>query len=164
MPAVLAVFGLLPAQAASADPPPQTPAVRLLVDKSERKLVLFRDSRIERVFRISLGKNPVGAKARKGDGKTPEGTFQIAEKRASERFHRGLRISYPSPEDSARAQREGYDPGSDIFIHGVRGSARGHEEAHRAFDWTDGCIAVTNDEIDVLWRDVPVGTEIVVQP
>ena len=138
--------------------------VHILVDKSERRLVVFRGQSIERIISISLGKNPEGPKERRGDGKTPEGEFQIAAKQSSARYYRGLRISYPRTEDTQRASRANVDPGGDIFIHGVRREAKRLEEAHRAFDWTDGCIAVTDAEMDDLWKLVTVGTKITIRP
>jgi murein L,D-transpeptidase YafK len=105
-----------------------------------------------------------GAKVREGDNRTPEGRYIIDSRNAQSTFHRALHVSYPSAADRARACAEGYKPGGDIMIHGMRNGFGWLGRAHRLFDWTRGCIAVTNDEIDEIWRVVPDGTPIKIQP
>ena len=136
----------------------------LLVDKSERKLFVFSGPRVARIYSVSLGKNPIGAKARRGDGRTPEGSYVIDAKNGSSKFHRALHISYPSPADRARSAAAGADPGGDIMIHGLRSGLGWVGPLHRIFDWTDGCIALTDAEMDELWKSVPIGTPIEIRP
>ena len=142
-------------------PPPLGPESEWIdeirVDKSERLMELWRDGRLVRRYRIALGDAPVGHKFMQGDERTPEGRYRIEYRNGRSRFHLSLRVSYPDAEDRARARASGVDPGGDIMIHG--GTPAGY---HR--DWTDGCIAVSNAEIEEIWRLVPVGTPIVIVP
>lgn len=132
---------------------------RLVVRKSERTLTAYAGGREVRVFRVSLGWNPVGPKEREGDRRTPEGIFTVTEHKRDSAYHRALRISYPRPEDEARARARGVSPGSDIMIHGVRNGLGWLGRAQRWFDWTAGCVALTNDEMDGLFeRTVPGAT------
>lgn len=143
-------------------PPLEGPVDRILVDKSDRRLSLIQDGRVVRVYAVSLGFAPEGDKERQGDGRTPEGTFRIDRRNDRSRFHLSLGLDYPQPEDRARARAGGYSPGGDIFIHG---QPEGIEGRTRLLgDWTDGCIAVTNANMDEIWRVVPMGTEIEVRP
>ncbi len=144
--------------------PPEAKADRLLVEKSRRLLHLYQKGRLLKTYRIALGTSPVGPKQREGDKKTPEGLYTITERKSDSAFHLALRISYPSPEDAARAAREGVNPGFDIMIHGLP-NGQGHiGRAHLATDWTAGCIAVTNEEIEEIFAAVPVGTPIEIRP
>lgn len=142
-------------------PPPLAPAAEhadeIRVDKSDRLLELRRDGRLLRRYRVALGDAPVGHKYRQGDERTPEGRYRINFRNGRSRFHLSLRVSYPNADDRARALKAGVDPGGDIMIHG--GTPAWY---HR--DWTDGCIAVSNAEIEEIWRLVPVGTPIVISP
>jgi murein L,D-transpeptidase YafK len=117
-----------------------------------------------RSYRVALGGNPVGPKRRRGDGKTPEGLYTITARNSGSAFHRSLRISYPNAADRARARRDGVNPGGDIMIHGLP-NGRGYiGKAHRLVDWTDGCIAVTDEEIEEIWRLAPNGTPVQIDP
>jgi murein L,D-transpeptidase YafK len=137
---------------------------RVLVLKSERTLQLCSGGSIVRSYKVALGFTPVGAKARKGDGRTPEGRYSLDWRNPGSRFHRSLHISYPNPDDRARARRHGVSPGGDIFVHGLP-NGFGHIGAnHRLVDWTLGCIAVTNEEIEEIWRLVTDGTPIEIKP
>jgi len=142
-------------------PPPLAPAAEradeIRVDKSDRWMELRRGGRLLRRYRIALGDAPVGHKYRQGDERTPEGRYRIEFRNGRSRFHLSLRVSYPNAEDRARARQAGVDPGGDIMIHG--GTPAGY---HR--DWTDGCIAVSDAEIEEIWRLVPVGTPILIAP
>src|SRR5690349_6514527 len=91
----------------------------IVVNKSRRELLLLREGQVIQCYRIALGREPVGPKEREGDGKTPEGTYTISGRNPKSKYHLSLRISYPGPEDSERAQRAGLDPGGDIMIHGL---------------------------------------------
>lgn len=145
-----------------------TPALgqidRVLVHKGERRLVLLCEGREIRSYRIALGQNPTGPKTMEGDMRTPEGNYVIDRRNAGSRFHLALHISYPSPEDVARAEALGVSPGGDIMIHGLPAILAERGESHRDFDWTRGCIAVTNTEIEEIWQLVPDGTPIEIRP
>ena len=142
-------------------PPPLAPASERIddirVDKSERRMELLRGGKVIKTYRILLGDAPVGHKTRQGDERTPEGRYRITFRNDKSRYHLSLRVSYPNAADSAQARKRGVDPGGDIMIHG--GTPPGY-----ARDWTDGCIALTNREIEEVWRLVPVGTAITISP
>lgn len=135
-------------------------ADRVVVYKSQRKLVLFQGGAVLREYRIALGGNPVGPKQREGDGRTPEGLYAIDYRNLQSQFHLSLHISYPKAEDIARARRDRVEPGGLIMIHGLRNGMGALGRFHRYVDWTNGCIAVTNREIEEIWRAVPDGTVI----
>lgn len=134
----------------------------LVVDKTKRMLVVYRKGKPIRAYRdLQFGDAPKGHKRFQGDERTPEGVYRIDWRNPQSRFHLSLRISYPNAEDRAFASQYGLSPGGDIFIHGQpnqlsRGRMRG--------DWTDGCIALTNAEIEELWQIVPNGTPIEIRP
>lgn len=140
--------GLLPAAQ-------QADAIR--VYKAQRRMELLRGGRVISTYRIALGDAPVGHKRQQGDEKTPEGDYRITYRNARSRFHLSLRISYPDEADRRQARARGVDPGGDIMIHGAT------PPGYRG-DWTDGCIAVTNLEMDEIWRRVPAGTPIRIMP
>ena len=139
-------------------------ADRVLINKSERRLSLYRENRLLRTYKIALGPNPVGHKEREGDGRTPEGRYVIDSRNRNSAFHRSLRISYPNAEDRRRARRLGVSPGGDIMIHGLPNGMAAIGKAHILRDWTQGCIAVTNAEIEEIWRVVPNGTRVEIKP
>ncbi len=117
-----------------------------------------------RSYKVALGRNPTGAKMQRGDSRTPEGAYTISGRNAASAFHRSLRISYPSAADRERAKRQGIDPGGDIMIHGLPNGQGYVGAGRRLIDWTDGCIAVTNSEIEEIWRLVSDGTPIQINP
>jgi murein L,D-transpeptidase YafK len=141
-------------------------AEAIVVVKHERRLYLTSGQSILTHYRIALGASPAGHKVRDGDGKTPEGRYFIANSGKSARFHRGLLISYPDTEDLARAKQLGANPGGNILIHGLPDGLLRFMGGidHPRDDWTKGCIAVTNAEIDQISSRVPVGTEIEICP
>jgi murein L,D-transpeptidase YafK len=142
---------------------PGTPdAVR--IEKSARRLVLLRDSRAVKTYRVALGRAPSGAKEREGDLKTPEGRYVIDFHKWDSGYHRALHVSYPNADDRARAQREDLDPGGDIMIHGLRNGLGWIGRLHRGVDWTRGCIAVTNPEIEEIYGAVQDGTPVEIVP
>lgn len=151
---------LIPCMAASYE----DRADKLVVNKAKRELLLFRKGNVIRSYKIALGREPVGPKQRQGDGKTPEGDYTISGRNAASKFHRSLRISYPDGSDRARASRQGVDPGGDIMIHGLPTGRGFIGAAHRVMDWTEGCIAVTDAEIEEIWRLVPDGAKIQINP
>ena len=132
--------------------------------KAPRRLLLLRGARVLREYEISLGRNPTGPKRNQGDGRTPEGRYFIESRTDESRFHRALRISYPNEQDVDFALRAGLDPGGNVMIHGLPNGEGWIADAHREFDWTNGCIAVTNSEIEEIWRSARDGTAIEIQP
>jgi murein L,D-transpeptidase YafK len=136
----------------------------MVLDKSERRLTMFHRGEAVRTFNVALGKNPVGAKLRRGDGRTPEGLYFIEGRNPESKYHLSLRISYPAENDRARAAVRGVAPGGDIMIHGLPPAFADVGALHRQQDWTEGCIAVTNDEIEELWRAIPNGARILIKP
>ena len=142
-------------------PPTLAPASEradeIRVDKSERRMQLLRDGKVLKTYRILLGDAPVGHKRQQGDERTPEGRYRITFRNGQSRFHLSLRVSYPNETDRAQARARGVDPGGDIMIHG--GTPPGYGR-----DWTDGCIALTDRQIEEVWRLVPVGTPITISP
>lgn len=146
----------------NADPP--TTADRIVIVKSARTLTLMRDGRVLKTYSVALGADPVGPKVKEGDNKTPEGEYVIDSKNAHSRFHLALHISYPNAADRARAHRLGVKPGGEVMIHGLEAQYAWLGSRHRLTDWTAGCIAVTNPEIEEIWRLVPNGTPVDIQP
>ena len=139
-------------------------ADRIIISKSNRNLILMNGSQPLRTYTVALGRGPVGAKMRTGDHQTPEGNYVIDTKKNHSRFHLALHISYPNQSDRERAQRAGIDPGGDIEIHGIENGLGWIGPLHRRMNWTDGCIAVTDDEMDEIWKLVPVGTPVEIRP
>ena len=136
----------------------------LVLDKSDRELTLFFRGVPVRRYSVALGKNPVGDKMGRGDGRTPEGLFYIESRNARSKFHLALRISYPDAAHRLIAARRGLSPGGDIMIHGLPAAFASVGALHRQQDWTEGCIAVTNEEIEEIWRAVPNGARILIRP
>lgn len=139
-------------------------ADRVLVFKRARTLELLRQGNVIRTYKVALGGDPVGPKTRQGDHKTPEGVYVLDSRNAHSQFHKSIHISYPSAGDRAAARRNGVSSGGDVFVHGLPNGYGWIGTGHRARDWTDGCIAVTNDEIDEIWLAVPDGTPIEIRP
>jgi murein L,D-transpeptidase YafK len=137
-------------------------ADRVLVDKSDRLMILYKaDTEIARYTDIKLGDAPVGHKQFEGDEKTPEGNYTINGRNPKSSYHLSLRISYPNAVDRAFARSKGKSPGGDIFIHGQPNGWSGPTLPN---DWTDGCIALSNGEIKLLWKQVADGTPITIRP
>ncbi len=125
---------------------------------------LLHGNQLIHEYKVALGGQPVGAKQRHGDHKTPEGEYKIDGKQEPSRFHFALHVSYPNAADRSRARELGVDPGGSIMIHGLEKKYAYLGALHRQVDWTDGCIAVTNSEIEEIWRLVPVGTHVEIKP
>ena len=136
----------------------------IVIEKANRTLHLYCNGEVIKTYRVALGGNPVGPKRVRGDEKTPEGEYVIDGRYLKSQFHRALHISYPNTADRARAKREGVDPGDAILIHGLPNGAGAIGAAHLVRDWTLGCIAVTNEEIEEIWRLVPDGARVVIKP
>lgn len=143
-------------------PPLMVQIDHILVEKSARKLTVFREGQALRTYQIALGFAPDGDKTQQGDGKTPEGIFTINRRNPQSGYHLSLGIDYPLPEDLIRAQVSGIDPGGDIFIHGQPNGLG--KLTTISYDWTAGCIAVSDMEIEELWRVVQTGTTVEIRP
>ena len=140
--------------------PPDARADKVLVLKGERKMMLLDEGRVLKTYSIVLGDNPKGHKQQEGDERTPEGHYTIDYRNPRSVAHLSLHISYPNKEDKARAKAKGVSPGGMIMIHGILNGFGWVGPLHRLVDWTDGCIAVTDGEMDEIWRAVPNGTPI----
>jgi murein L,D-transpeptidase YafK len=136
----------------------------LVVVKKNRVLLAYADGHVAREYRMSLGSAPAGPKQFEGDGRTPEGVYFIDSKNAYSGYHKNLGISYPNKQDAQKARLLKRPPGGSIKIHGLRNGLGFVGRCHRLIDWTRGCIAVTNEEIDELYVHTPVGTRIVIRP
>lgn len=145
-------------------PPAKAKADHIVILKSKRELQLWSNGTLLETYRISLGGEPVGPKLQQGDHRTPEGKYVIAGRNAHSKFHRSLRISYPNAEDRVRAAKHGVSPGGDIMIHGLPNGYGWIGRRHLSRDWTDGCIAVTDQEIEEIWDLVPDGTPVEIRP
>ena len=139
-------------------------ADRVVVDKRARTLTLLNHGTVLKRYRVSLGGAPEGHKQREGDERTPEGLYRLDRRNPRSSAHLALHISYPDSADVARARAQGVDPGGLIMVHGITNRLGWLGRLHRSVDWTDGCVAVTNWEMDEIWRAVPVGTPIEIHP
>jgi murein L,D-transpeptidase YafK len=149
-------------QAGEAPLPPSAMADKVIVLKRERKLLLMKDGAVLKAYSVSLGGHPVGPKVRQGDSRTPEGNYVLDSHNAQSQFHRSIHISYPNARDLSRARRLGVPPGGNLFIHGEPSDYHGPDE--HLGDWTEGCIAVTNAQMDEIWRALMNGTPIEIKP
>jgi hypothetical protein len=140
------------------------PADKILIEKKERRLSLISMGKVLKTYKIALGGNPNGPKERQGDNKTPEGTYIIDSRNMDSRYHMSLHISYPNERDKKRAKERGLSPGGNIMIHGIKNDFSSVGDLHTEFDWTKGCIAVTDEEIEEIERLVPNGTIVEIRP
>jgi murein L,D-transpeptidase YafK len=139
-------------------------ADKIVIVKSARSMTLFSGGKVLKTYKVALGSAPVGPKRVEGDHKTPEGDYVVDAKNPHSQFHLSLHISYPSAADRERARSVGQSPGGAIMIHGLAKPFAYLGPLHRQTDWTDGCIAVTNAEIEEIWKLVPVGTRVDIRP
>ena len=137
---------------------------RLVVHKSKRTMSAYSQGRLLKIYPISLGKQPVGHKQFEGDGKTPEGKYRINDRNPNSAYHKNLGVSYPNEADKAYAAAQGKSPGGLIKIHGMKNGWGFIGKKHLQKDWTNGCIAVTDEEIDELYRSVKHNAEIEILP
>lgn len=137
---------------------------KILIEKAKRELHLMKGTKILKTYKVALGGNPEGHKQFAGDKKTPEGLYKIVGHNPNSQFYKSLRISYPNGQDRSRAEKLGRSPGSDIMIHGLGKGFAYLGKLHTAYDWTLGCIAVTNEEIDEIYASVANGTPIEIRP
>jgi murein L,D-transpeptidase YafK len=141
-------------------PFPEVTADMILIEKRLRRMTLFYKGRPLKRYHIALGSEPVGKKTTEGDGRTPEGVYIIDGRKADSNYHRALHISYPDEEDKRQAAARGVPPGGDIMIHGLMNGRGWFGKRRLLKDWTLGCIAVTNKEIDEIWGMVPDGAPV----
>jgi murein L,D-transpeptidase YafK len=154
--------------------PAQTPETEILreigkadyirVDKSERRMTLERDGEVIATYKVALGRNPDGHKQQEGDMRTPEGRYTIDWRNPQSKYHLSLHVSYPNKADKERAKEAGVSPGGDIMIHGQPNGMAFAAGLTQTRDWTHGCIAVTNAQMDEIWKAVPDGTPIEILP
>jgi len=135
----------------------------IVIEKSHHSMVLMKDGKPLRSYQVALGRSS-GPKERQGDHKTPEGQYVIDQKNAQSRFHLALHVSYPNASDKKRAHDARADPGGAFMIHGVEKPFAWLGSLQHEVDWTDGCIAVTNPEIEEIWGLVSVGTPVEIKP
>ncbi|KGO93430.1 protein erfk [Flavobacterium subsaxonicum WB 4.1-42 = DSM 21790] len=161
LPAALAAYYFYPSA-----PLPQGSVVdRLVVQKSKRKMEAYANGRLLKTYTIALGKNPEGHKQFEGDNRTPEGSYTINARNPNSGYHKNLGVSYPNESDLAHAQKLGRPAGGEIKIHGLRNGSAGYiNKFHHFKDWTAGCIAVTNQEIDELYVAVKLDAIIEILP
>jgi murein L,D-transpeptidase YafK len=142
----------------------QSKADLVVVYKAERILQLKRAGRVLRTFPIALGREPTGPKLQEGDGRTPEGVYTLDWRNPDSQFYRAIHISYPRQGRSHHATRWGVSPGGHIMLHGLPNGVSAERVGHPRRDWTEGCIALTNEEIDEIWARVEDGTTIIIYP
>jgi murein L,D-transpeptidase YafK len=151
-------------QAPAQQPAPVQKADSILILKKDHLLELLYKGKVIRTYKVALGRGGLAPKTREGDALRPEGHYLIDSRNAASAYHRALHISYPNAEDRARAATLGVSPGGAIMIHGLPGYARWLGSKHRLSDWTLGCVAVTDAEIDEIGNLVPKGTPVEIRP
>lgn len=142
----------------------QLKADLVLVKKSEHKLFLIRNGIVYETFHVVFGPRPIGPKLTEGDERTPEGHYLLDYKKPNSPFYRAIHISYPNAADRERSAKAGLPPGDHIMIHGQPAVDKNIGVDARYFNWTNGCIAVANDDMNIIWEAVDVGTPITIEP
>ncbi len=160
----LKIFGLLFVVGLPAVASMQRKVDHILVLKRDHKLFLLSGDQIVKTYSVALGSGGLAPKRRQGDDKTPEGLYRIDYRNPASRFHLALHISYPDQSDKEQARKMGVSPGGDIMIHGLGSEFESLGEKQYLYDWTAGCIAVTDSEIEEIWRLVPDGTPVDIRP
>lgn len=150
----------------AASPPPlaEPPVDHVRVLKSARKLQLLAAGQVVGEFRVALGARPSGHKLHEGDERTPEGHYVLDYKKPDSAFYKSIHISYPNKTDVAIAQHRGLSPGGQIMIHGQKNGLGWLSSLTQFFDWTNGCVALSNADMDIVWQRVPAGTPIHLLP
>jgi len=161
---LVAVFLILLSSAAPQALLAEDPADRVVVEKAAHRFALYRNGLLIHEYKVALRGAPVGPKIRQGDHRTPEGTYFIEGRNDHSQYYKSLRISYPNETDLQRARELKVSPGGDIMIHGLPNGERFLGKLHLLHDWTEGCIAVTDEEMDEIWALVRVGTPIEIRP
>ncbi len=149
--------------ASAADTTPQK-ADSILIIKKDHVMELLANGKVIRTYKVALGRGGLEPKQREGDDRTPEGHYKIDSRNPASRFYKALHISYPDAEDRKRAAKLGVPPGGAIMIHGLPGGMAWLGPVHRVYDWTAGCVAVTDAEMDEIWNLVPIGTPVEIHP
>jgi len=157
------VFGLVAIMHTQQPVAPQK-ADSVLILKKDHVMELLAGGKVIRSYKVALGQGGLAPKDRQGDGRTPEGRYVIDAHNPASEYHLSLHVSYPNAEDRKRAAKLGVAPGGDIMIHGLPNGKGFIGAGHRMYDWTLGCVAVTNEEIEEVWKLVPVGTPVEVRP
>lgn len=139
-------------------------ADRVVVRKSERKLLLLRNGDVLRTYKVALGLRPEGHKQYEGDFRTPEGLYRLTRRNPNSEYFLSIQIDYPNHDDTLRARRHGHRPGGSIMIHGQPNVPRKPREYYSNVDWTEGCIAVSNSDMVEIWLMTPADTPIEIQP
>jgi len=160
---IIALSILAATLSASAQQPPLK-ADSILILKKDHLLELLSAGKVFRTYHVALGSGGLPPKERQGDARTPEGHYVIDNRNAASQYHKALHISYPNADDRKRAARLGIAPGGDVMIHGLPNGKGYIGAAHRLYDWTLGCVAVTDQEIDEIWTMAPVGTPVEIRP
>jgi murein L,D-transpeptidase YafK len=140
------------------------PADRIVVHKASRRMELYRQGAVIANFRVSLGLAPSGHKQREGDFRTPEGSYRLTRRNARSDFFLAVQVSYPEPIDLALARRNGWSPGGLIMVHGLPNDLKYPRDRYLNTDWTDGCIALSNEDMLDFWLLTGQGTPIEIQP
>jgi len=154
--AILTILGITRSHSSTPLPVADT----IVVIKHAHTLTLFRNGRAITQYTVALGRGGLGPKENAGDNKVPEGNYRIVGRNSHSAYYRALHVGYPTPSQIAAARAHGVDPGGDIMIHGIRNGLGWLGPAHRLIDWTKGCIAITDSEMDQIWTAVPDGTPI----
>jgi len=136
----------------------------VLVNKTEKKMYLMSNGRRIKEYSVVFGGTPAGHKQQEGDQRTPEGKYLLDSRKSDSSYHKAIHISYPNKEDKKRAEKNGVSPGGQIMIHGQKNGFGWMNEVMQKFNWTNGCIAVTNAEMDEIWKRVKIGTPIEILP
>ena len=148
----------------AATQPLTEPVTAIVVEKAKRQLTLFNKNRVVKTYRVALGGNPIGHKQQEGDSRTPEGAYTIDARNPNSSFHLSLHISYPNKADRKSARLRDVPPGSAIMIHGTPGGLGIVNALGFYADWTAGCIAVSNTEIEEIYASIKNGTPIFIRP
>jgi murein L,D-transpeptidase YafK len=166
----LACAGACLAPSAYARPMPDSQSAEnqkadsVVILKKDHLLELLANGKVIRTYKVALGRGGLAPKEREGDGRTPEGHYIVDARNEASHYHRALHISYPNSQDRQRAAKLGVSPGGDIMIHGLPNGMGLLGSSHRLYDWTLGCVAVTDPEIEEIWKMVPVGTPVEIKP
>jgi murein L,D-transpeptidase YafK len=158
------IFGLILSTSSAQQVPASPKADSVLILKKDHVMELLAGDKIIRTYKVALGQGGLAPKEREGDARTPEGRYIIDSRNAASAYHKALHISYPNSDDRKRAANLGVAPGGAVMIHGLPNGKGWVGSTHRLYDWTLGCIAVTDQEIDEIWNLIPVGTPVEIRP
>jgi len=160
-----AAAAVLPVLGAGSVAVARLPAIdSVLVEKSYKRLHLLSGSQVVRTYSVALGRYPEGHKRQEGDARTPEGHYTLDRRLDRSGFYKAMRVSYPNEDDRESARQRGVRPGGKIMVHGLANGWSARDLGHPRLNWTQGCIAVTNQEMDEIWELVEVGTPIEIRP